>query len=103
MPVSPAMLAMFTMRPARRGAISRSASRVQKNVPFKWTASIRDQRSSDRRAVASSGVADERLARERRAERVGDLARRPRPEIVHRDARARARERERDLAPQPRA
>jgi hypothetical protein len=56
MPVVPPMLARLTIRPPRRGSISARASRVQKKVPFRWTASIRVQRSSVMRAVESSGV-----------------------------------------------
>ena len=56
MPVSPAMLAMLMTRPLRRGCMSRSASRVPWKAPSRWTRSIRCQRSSDSRDVASSEV-----------------------------------------------
>ncbi len=50
------MLAMLMMRPLPRGLMRRSASRVAWNVPFRCTASMRAQRSSVMRCVASSGV-----------------------------------------------
>ena len=55
-PSIPQTEAMFTITPVPRGAISRAAARVQKNVPSRCTASRRRHSSSLSRTSASNGV-----------------------------------------------